>query len=96
MIAIAYANGVIEFARKTKPETLPITSAPAARLRKVVSGLARHADDGKTLLVPGMPEATCWDERCEALFRFTAAVKKGLGRPALARRIAEFDARRAT
>lgn len=94
MIAASYANGVIVFSRKCPSRALPITSAPAARLRKAVSGLARRAYDGKTLLVPGLPEAESWDRRSEALIRFTAAVNKDLGCPSLARRIAEFDARK--
>lgn len=91
MIAFAYANGVIGFGRKVPAEALPITSAPAARLRKTVGGLARRAYDGKTLLVPGLPEAASWDQRSEALMRFTAVVNEDLGRPGLARRIAKFD-----
>jgi hypothetical protein len=94
MKALAYANGVIVFSRTHNRETLPIAEASAARLRKVVSSLARRAYDGKTLLVPGLPEAANWNQRSEALIRFTAAVNKDLGHPGMARRIAKFDARR--
>ena len=78
---------MICFAGSTKRGTLPITSGPARKLRKAVSGLARLAYDGKTLLVPGLPEARNWDERSAALRRFQAEIEKRLGDPALARAI---------
>lgn len=93
MIALCYASGVIVFARVVKPGTLPIAQAPAARLRKVISSLARMAYDGKTMLVPGLPEAGDWEQRSVALARFSAMVNKRLGRPGMARRIAKWDAR---
>lgn len=95
MIASCYANGVIVFSRPPVPsDALPIASGNAAQLREVVSAHARRAYDGKTLLVPGLPEAKTWDQRSEALIRFQARVQKDLGRPGLAKRIAAFDAKR--
>lgn len=96
MMVLAYANGVICFARRTKPGTLPITSGPAKQLRAAVSGLARRAYDGKTLLVPGLPEACSWNERSAAIVRFQARIEESLGRPALARKITRFERRVAT
>jgi hypothetical protein len=94
MIALAQANGVISFGRKVERNTLPITSGPAKKLREAVAGLARRAYDGKTLLVPGLPEATCWDERSAALVRLQARIEECLGKPALARRIERYEAKR--
>lgn len=94
MIAAAYANGVIVFARKCPSDALPICRAESRRLRKAVAGLARRGYDGKTLLVPGLPEAANWDQRSEALIRFEARVQESLGRPGLAKRIAAFEAKR--
>lgn len=93
MRALAYSSGVICFARSNKPNALPITSGPAKKLRDAVSGLARRAYDGKTLLVPGLPEAKNWDERCAALTRFQLRVEKSLGNGALARRIERYEAK---
>lgn len=93
MIALAYANGVIVFGPRVKPGTLPITKAPGRQLRALVSGLARHAYDGRTLLVPGLPEANGFEERSAALMRFKAEVEKRLGRPALARKIERWESR---
>lgn len=94
MMALAYANGVICFARAVKPDTMLITSGPSNKLRWIVSGLARRAYDGKTLLVPGLPEAKSWDERSEALWRFRAAIEKAFGKGALARRIEQYEAKK--
>lgn len=91
MIACARANGVIVFARKCPRDALPITSFPAPALRKAVSALARHAYDGKTLLVPGLPEAADWQQRVAAITRFKASVEEHLGCPALARRIRRHE-----
>ena len=94
MIAHCYANGVIVFG-KARPRTLPITHGDGRKLRRVVSGLARHAYDGRTLLVPGLPEASSWNERSAALVRFKAEVELQLGRPELARKIAAYVRRAA-
>lgn len=58
MIACCDAAGVIYF-QTTLPKDLsllPIARGPARKLRAFISAKARHAYDGKTLLVPGIPE----------------------------------------
>ena len=58
MIAYSFANGVIEFGAKVPDGALPLGRArSAAKLKEIVEVNARHAYDGKTLLVPGVPEA---------------------------------------
>lgn len=91
MIAAAHASGVIEFGRTLPKGALPIATGRAAPLRKVVTSLARRGYVRGVLLVPGLPEARSWQERCEALVRFEAKVKAELGDKTLARRIAAFE-----
>ena len=57
MKAIVWRTGKIEFVQRCPTGALLITTAPARKLRPVVEVVARHAYDGKTLLVPGVPEA---------------------------------------
>lgn len=57
MIAFAFRSGVIEFGRRCPSGALAVGSGPASLLREIVVAIARHAYDGKTLLVPGVPEA---------------------------------------
>jgi len=80
MIAAAYANGVIAFAGKLPGKALPIASGDSKKLRDAVVALARLAYDGKTLLVPGIPEAANEDEKILALERFCARVREALRR----------------
>ncbi len=70
MIAYCWAGGVIGFGRKVPAGALEIARGPAKPLRKWIDVMARHAYDGKTLLVPGIPEAP--DERAalKALHQF--------------------------
>ena len=72
-----YANvgpdGVIVFEPSADPalNRLPACHGDDARkVRRVVSALARHAYDGVTLLVPGMPEARNQADAMTALIRF--------------------------
>ena len=61
---------------------LPVGSASAAdarRFREVVSALARHAYDGVTLLVPGVPEAKTQAEGIDALIRFRERISQRMG-----------------
>lgn len=77
MTHFAYSdrNGVIEFDRQVPDGRLPIgSSGDQVRLRETVEAIARHAYDGKTLLVPGIPEADSDDQALEALLRFRTLV----------------------
>lgn len=57
MRAYCYASGQIEFGRRVPDGALPIARGPSKKLRAFVEVRARHAYDGVTLLVPGVPEA---------------------------------------
>lgn len=78
MIAYAWATGRIDFGRKMPDGALLIASAPAKKLRGVISVTARHAYDGKTRLVPGVPEAASGNEAVDALLAYNRSVKKRL------------------
>lgn len=57
MRAFCYASGRIEFGDHTPEGALPIALGLSSQLRNFISARAKHAYDGKTLLVPGVPEA---------------------------------------
>ncbi len=84
-----YANGAIKFrsVRLGLPDgALPIVTGPGKIIRERISGVARHGYDGKTLLVPGVPEAVNQMDAVDALLKWKAwcvppilaAVRKGL------------------
>jgi hypothetical protein len=50
-------RGIIRFSRRCPTGLLPLVAGPDDEVRSQVSARARHAYDGKTLLVPGVPEA---------------------------------------
>jgi len=71
MYAHCFRSGEIELSRKSNIEgAICIANAPAKELRRKVSARARHAYDGETLLVPGIPEAQTDDEAFDAMQRF--------------------------
>lgn len=72
MHAYCYASGQIKFGRTVPTAALPIAEGPPKALRSFISGVSRCAYDGKTLLVPGIPE--CQGDQVaalDALLRFT-------------------------
>jgi hypothetical protein len=50
----------------------------AKKFKEVISGLARHAYDGETLLVPGVPEAETQAAAMDALLRWRRIVVDAL------------------
>lgn len=72
MYALCNASGVITFDYRVPPDMslLPIANGPAKKLKTAISGVARHAYDGETLLVPGIPEAPDQVAAMDALMRF--------------------------
>ncbi|MDD5176795.1 MAG: hypothetical protein PHQ05_10275 [Sterolibacterium sp.] len=76
MKAYAWANGRIDFGRTVPKDALPIASGPAEPLRKHINATARHSHDGKTLLVPGIPESGGGDAAVDALLTYCREIKK--------------------
>ena len=70
MRAYCFASGQIEFGRRVPDGALPIARGPSKKLRDFVEARARHAYDGVTLLVPGVPEAPDQAAGLDALHRW--------------------------
>ena len=70
MRAYCWASGQIEFGPRIPEGTLPIARGPAKKLRPFIEAVSRHAYDGKTLLVPGVPEAPNQTKALDALHAF--------------------------
>jgi hypothetical protein len=75
MIAYCYRSGQIMFGRTVPEGAIEVTRGPAKKLRKLICAVARHAYDGKTLLVPGIPEAPNERQAEAALRRFKDWIK---------------------
>lgn len=75
-IAYADARGVIGFGEVCPKGTLPIIRCKDKEAEDHLAALARLAYDGKTLLVPGIPEAPDQTAGIEALISFQRWVVK--------------------
>lgn len=81
MKAYCYRSGQIRFGGRTPRGAILFAEATPegeCLLRGIVSVLARHAYDGKTLLVPGVPEAVDAEAALAALHRFQDEVRERL------------------
>ncbi|MDO8414167.1 MAG: host nuclease inhibitor protein [Gallionellaceae bacterium] len=70
MIAYCYRSGQIRFGRSLPEGAIKVAEGPSKKLRAMICVTSRHAYDGKTLLVPGIPEAETEKEAEDALRRF--------------------------
>lgn len=68
--AYCWRGGVIEFGPRVPGGALPVDRGTERSVRRRVEPLARHAYDGRTLLVPGIPEAESDVAAYEAYQRF--------------------------
>ena len=79
MFAFCYASGQIGFGTAIPQGALPIAKGDDDRkLRDWIEGVCRHSYDGKTLLVPGIPEAPNQSKALDALKRFTGWLNKSV------------------
>ncbi|MGN7832628.1 hypothetical protein ACTJI2_13560 [Pseudoxanthomonas sp. 22568] len=67
MIAFCWVNGQIEFGRRLPTGAIEVARGGQDVLEPAVRVLARQGYDGKTLFVPGIPEAQSEKERLDAL-----------------------------
>ncbi|WP_211596727.1 hypothetical protein [Phreatobacter stygius] len=74
-------RGVIGFGRVPPKDMLVIAWAESRPLRKAVEAQARHAYDGTSLLVPGVPEAGSEQVAINAVNRFASRIARALGSP---------------
>ena len=70
LTAFCYRSGQIHFGPRLPQGTIPLAMGPAAQVRAEVAALAQPAGDGKTLLVPGVPDAADATRALAALLRF--------------------------
>lgn len=76
VFAYCYAGGEIAFGAEVPPGALAIAKGREDALRDLMSATARHAYDGETLLVPGVPEAGNQSEGINALIRWSDWLRK--------------------
>lgn len=77
MRAYCWASGQIELGRRVPDGAIQIMAGPPKKLRDFVEVRSRHAYDGKTLLVPGIPEAPYQRQGLKALRRWLSWCRKG-------------------
>ena len=71
LYAHCFRTGEIKISRKRdEPGMLLVGSGPGKELREKVSARARLADDGHTMLVPGLPEAESEKDALDAVNSF--------------------------
>ena len=78
-VACCYASGHIGFFPEVPVslEALPLCDGPDEKVKRFISGVARHSRDGDHLFVPGVPEAgENQDKAMDALFRFLKWIGK--------------------
>lgn len=71
---IAWRSGELEVTDECPAGAIAIGYGPRRQLSNAILAIARHAYDGKTLLVPGIPEAATDDDALTALQRFQERV----------------------
>lgn len=79
---ICWRSGEVEVVDRLgedQPGVIVLATGERDELTDVLSSRARHASDGKTLLVPGLPEAQDSDQAVEAAARFREQLEEHLG-----------------
>ncbi len=74
---ICWRSGEVEVKRSVPRGAVSILEGHGTHLKRILGPAARHAYDGVTLLVPGVPEAESDDEAIEAVNRFQAWLERG-------------------
>lgn len=74
-VAFCWRSGEIDVARVAAPGALVLARGRFTTVTTAVEAIARHAYDGKTLLVPGIPEANSEEEALQAATTFAARLK---------------------
>jgi len=77
---VCYRSGQVLVSRRVPKGALQIVTGHGRRLNRVLSACARHAYDGKTLLVPGVPEAENDLQAMEAVKQFKQMLLERLAR----------------
>lgn len=69
-IAFCWASGLIQFGDQVPDGAIEIARGDDQVVREIIEVTSRHAYDGKSLPVPGIPEAKNQAEGIDALERF--------------------------
>lgn len=77
---VCWRSGQVVVARRVPRGAMQLVTGHGRRLNRVLGACARQAYDGKTLLVPGVPEAATDLEALEAVRRFKQMLLKLLAR----------------
>lgn len=81
MKAVCWASGRIDLVERKPKGSLLIAKGPRRRLMAALQLRARMAFDGKTMLVPGVPEAKEMEiDPVEAVIYFSKCVTRALGK----------------
>ncbi|MFN8682806.1 hypothetical protein ACDP63_16930 [Paracoccus sp. P2] len=75
---ICYRSGETEVVGIVPEGALVLATGKRELLETVLSGVARHAHDGETLLVPGLPEAADNDQAVAAATSFRLMIERSL------------------
>lgn len=73
---ICWRSGEAEIVSRAPVGSATLMTGPRSRLEKLLSVHARHAYDGKTLLVPGLPEAGDDDAAVRAVRLFQLRLER--------------------
>lgn len=77
---VCWRSGQVVVARRVPRGAMQLVTGHGRRLNRVLGVCARHAYDGKTLLVPGVHEAKTDVEALEAVRQFKQMLLKRLAR----------------
>ncbi len=77
---VCWRSGLVFVCRRVPSGAIQLVSGHGRRLNRVLSVCARHAYDGKTLLVPGVPEAETDLQAVEAVRQFKQILLERLAR----------------
>lgn len=70
MVAYCWQTGVIGFGPRVPKGAILIMGGSGQKFKAEITVMARHAYDGITLLVPGIPEADGEEAKLDALDKF--------------------------
>lgn len=73
---ICWRSGEVEIVSRAPEGSATLMTGPRSRLEKLLIAHARHGYDGKTLLVPGLPEAGDEDAAVRAIQLFQLRLVK--------------------
>lgn len=77
-VILCWRCGTLDIKSRPVDGALVIARGPRKRLEQALSACARHSYDGKTMLVPGVPEVETDDNAVAAAIAFQGMIRKRL------------------